>query len=67
MAITFKTGNGTIKAKNLVTLMEKVERHVLLAVIRSQVGNVTHAAAVLGIDRSSVYRKMHQHGIILKR
>jgi two-component system response regulator HydG len=48
------TGNPT---------MEVVERAYILWVLQSEGGNKSRAAEVLGIDPSTLYRKLNRYGI----
>jgi two-component system response regulator HydG len=43
--------------------MEVVERAYILWVLESEGGNKTRAAEVLGIDPSTLYRKLNRYGI----
>jgi two-component system response regulator HydG len=43
--------------------MEVVERAYILWVLQSEGGNKTRAAEVLGIDPSTLYRKLNRYGI----
>lgn len=43
--------------------MEIVERAYILWVLKSEAGNKTCAAEVLGIDPSTLYRKLNRYGI----
>ncbi len=43
--------------------MEVVERAYILWVLKSEGGNKTRAAEVLGIDPSTLYRKLNRYGI----
>lgn len=43
--------------------MEVVERAYILWVLQSEAGNKTRAAEVLGIDPSTLYRKLNRYGI----
>jgi DNA-binding NtrC family response regulator len=42
--------------------LEEVEREVILATLRRWAGNVKQTAAVLGIDRSTLYDRLHRYG-----
>lgn len=44
------------------TLLE-LERRAIAAALSRHAGNVTHAAADLGITRTSLYRRMEKHGL----
>jgi DNA-binding NtrC family response regulator len=43
--------------------LHEVERRVIEATLRRAGGNVTETAEILGIDRSTLYDKMHRYGI----
>jgi two-component system response regulator HydG len=43
--------------------MEVVERAYIQWVLQAEGGNKTRAAEVLGIDPSTLYRKLHRYGI----
>jgi DNA-binding NtrC family response regulator len=43
--------------------MEVIERAYILWVLQAEGGNKTKAAEVLGIDPSTLYRKLHRYGI----
>ena len=43
--------------------MEVIERAYILWVLESEGGNKTRAAEVLGIDPSTLYRKLNRYGI----
>ena len=43
--------------------MEVVERAYILWVLQAEGGNKTRAAEVLGIDPSTLYRKLNRYGI----
>jgi two-component system response regulator HydG len=43
--------------------MEVVERAYILWVLQSEGGNKSRAAEVLGIDPSTLYRKLNRYGI----
>jgi len=46
--------------------MEALERDAIIAALHRAGGNRLHAAAELGIARSSLYRKIHSYGIDLR-
>jgi two-component system response regulator HydG len=43
--------------------MEVVERAYILWVLQAESGNKTRAAEVLGIDPSTLYRKLNRYGL----
>jgi transcriptional regulator of acetoin/glycerol metabolism len=45
--------------------LEAAERAALVKVIEECRGNMTRTAALLGMSRNTLYRKMKQHGIPL--
>lgn len=44
--------------------LEDVERRYILHVLQAVGGNKTLAARVLGLDRKTLYRKLHQYGVM---
>jgi DNA-binding NtrC family response regulator len=50
-------------ANGALPTLEEVERRAVAAALASTGGNVTQAAKALGIDRVTLYNKMHKHGI----
>jgi two-component system response regulator HydG len=44
--------------------IEEVDRRYILHVLESVGGNKTLAARILGLDRKTLYRKLHQYGAI---
>jgi DNA-binding NtrC family response regulator len=44
--------------------MKKVERRLILSVLETSGGNRKEAAKRLGINRTTLYNKMHEHGIM---
>ena len=48
---------------DLVTSMEVIERAYIQWVLQAEGGNKTRAAEVLGIDPSTLYRKLNRYGI----
>jgi transcriptional regulator of acetoin/glycerol metabolism len=47
--------------------LDEAEREAILAVLRDSHGNVSRAAARLGIHRITLHRKLRRHGIALRR
>ena len=43
--------------------MDIVEQAYILWVLQAEGGNKTRAAEVLGIDPSTLYRKLHRYGL----
>lgn len=43
--------------------LEELERNTILEAIRKSSGNLTHAAELLGITRTSLYRRIEKYGI----
>lgn len=43
--------------------LDVAERTVIEAALRGARGNITHAADVLGLHRTSLQRKMRKHGL----
>ena len=43
--------------------MEVVERAYILYVLESESGNKSRAAEILGIDPSTLYRKLNRYGV----
>jgi len=50
-------------AESALLSLEELERHHLVRVLRATRGNRQQAAAVLGIDRKTLYRKLLRYGI----
>ena len=55
-------GDSAFVAPSNLSLRE-VEAQVLESVLRRSAWNITEAAAILGIDRSTLYDKIRRHGI----
>jgi DNA-binding NtrC family response regulator len=56
--------SGAVSETPTVKLsLEDVERSHISAVLASTHGNVSQAARVLGIDRATLYAKMHKYGL----
>jgi transcriptional regulator with PAS, ATPase and Fis domain len=43
--------------------LEEVEKLLILKVLKKYNGNITQAAAELGLTRSSLYRRLEKHGL----
>jgi DNA-binding NtrC family response regulator len=54
--------NASSGGEEPTTLVE-LERRAIAAALERHGGNVTHAAADLGITRTSLYRRMEKHGL----
>lgn len=54
--------NSLVTSKETITTLEGVERVAIERAIRLCGGNRTRAAALLGISRDTLYRKMHANG-----
>ncbi len=58
------TGAGAGGGLTLDTFdLEAVEREVIRRALAKHQGNISHAAADLGITRASLYRRMEKHGL----
>lgn len=55
-------GHAAGAGEEPTTLLE-LERRAIAAALARHAGNVTHAAAELGITRTSLYRRMEKHGL----
>lgn len=53
--------------RNLDTIMEGVEREIVATVLKDSRYNLREAARILGIHRSTLYKKIEQYKIILLR
>ena len=56
----FSTDHGT---QDLATIMDSVEREVLISTIQRYQGNLSAAAKELGIHRVTLYKKLEKHGL----
>ena len=54
----FKTVNLNIKDKKEVDSLNNMEKEVIFKVLKDTKGNISKASRALGIDRSTLYRKM---------
>ena len=59
----FETLNGHKPADLYSMVMQEVEAPLLEAVMDYTHGNQTHAAAILGINRATLRKKLALHGI----
>lgn len=50
-----------------LTPLAEVERRYILSVLQHFRGNQVRTAAVLGIDRSKLYRRLKQYGVVLSK
>ena len=57
-----RSSDGEADGAEPTTLLE-LERRAIVAALARHGGNVTHAAADLGITRTSLYRRMEKHGL----
>ena len=53
--------------RNLDTIMEGVEREIVATVLKDARYNLREAARILGIHRSTLYKKIEQYKIVLLR
>jgi transcriptional regulator of acetoin/glycerol metabolism len=43
--------------------LEDIEKNIIVKVLKQNQGNVTQAATVLGLTRTSLYRRMEKYGL----
>ena len=43
--------------------LDEVEKNIIVKVLKQNQGNVTQAATVLGLTRTSLYRRMEKYGL----
>lgn len=43
--------------------LEEVEKNIIIKVLKQNQGNVTQAASILGLTRTSLYRRMEKYGL----
>jgi two-component system response regulator AtoC len=62
---TFKSKDFVLPLENPTELlaMDEVEKRYILQVIQAMNGSKTQAAAVLGFDRRTLYRKLKGYGV----
>ncbi|BCV21953.1 sigma-54-dependent Fis family transcriptional regulator [Moorella sp. Hama-1] len=58
--------NGKIRETNLVSL-EKYEEKLILETLKETGGNISQCAAILGIGRNTLYRKLKKYSIPIPR
>jgi transcriptional regulator of acetoin/glycerol metabolism len=51
-----------MKEKDLITLAQLEKQHILKA-LKAAAGNRKQAAKILGVDTSTVYRKLAKHNL----
>jgi DNA-binding NtrC family response regulator len=61
--LVLETVTKEIKAPTIGELLSKVERHVLVGVLRAHKMHKTNTAKSLGISRQGLYAMMHRHGV----
>jgi len=49
---------GPVRGKNLADLLQKIEKRTVVAVMKSQRGNISRSAEVIGISRQGLYNKL---------
>jgi len=54
-----KMGELELETYNL----DEIEKNVIAKVLKVHQGNITQAAADLGLTRTSLYRRMEKHGL----
>jgi PAS domain S-box-containing protein len=59
----FKTVNLNIKDKKEIDSLINIEKEVIFKVLKDTKGNISKASRVLGIDRSTLYRKIKKFKI----
>jgi transcriptional regulator of acetoin/glycerol metabolism len=43
--------------------LDEVEKNIIVKVLKQNQGNVTQAATILGLTRTSLYRRMEKYGL----
>jgi len=59
----FKNGNINIKEKKEINSLVNVEKEAILEALRESKNNISKTSRTLGIDRSTLYRKIKKFGI----
>ena len=52
------------KAQNLRMALEEFEKQLIIDALKQNQGHKTQTAAILGIDRKTLYTKMKKYGMI---
>ena len=60
---TFKGGNINIKEKKEINSLMNVEKETILEALIESKNNISKTSKILGIDRSTLYRKIKKFGI----
>jgi len=56
-------GNGEWSARLEDMGLEELEQFLIKKALRKNDGNVSHAARVLGLSRSALYRRLERYGL----
>ena len=51
-------------SRRLLTPLESMERDAIVVALASAAGNKVEAARSLGMSRATIYRKIHEYGIV---
>lgn len=62
--IEFKR-DKVMRAATLDDLLRRIERDVIVAVLKAKGGNVSATARVIGIERTGMYKMLKRHGITM--
>ena len=54
-------------SRRLLTPLESMERDAIVVALASAAGNKVGAARSLGVSRATIYRKIHEYGIVTPR